>query len=84
MTDLILPVIAKQWRTSIGNCHSYHGAVLSSEHSLVRSKLQLRLKLKHNQRTTSRTALDLEMLAMDGVQKQFEKGSNDTQKIQWS
>ena len=52
MIDMVL--IDRRWKTSVRNCRTYHGADISSDHSLVLAKVQLRLKRNQKQGTRSK------------------------------
>jgi len=69
MIDLVL--IDKRWKTAVRNCRTYQGADISSDHSLVMCKLQLRLmcrKLKHNQNALK---VDIEALSKKDIRDKF-------------
>ena len=59
MIDLML--IERRWKSSIRNCRTYQGADVSSDHSLVMCKLQLKLK-KSQDKTTPKLQFDIEAL----------------------
>src|SRR6218665_1834639 len=52
MIDLVL--IEKRWKTAVRNCITYQGADLSSDHSLVMCKIQMRLKKLKQERKQTR------------------------------
>ena len=66
MIDLVL--IDKRWKTALRNCRTYQGADISSDHSLVMAKLQLRLK--RNGKRQTKTKLDID--ALEEVQTRHE------------
>ena len=57
MIDLIL--IDKRWKSAVRNCRTYQGADISSDHSLVVCKVQIRLKCKSKNTTKSRINAEL-------------------------
>ena len=70
MIDLIL--IDKRWKTAVRNCRSCQGADVDSDHSLVLSTVQLRLK-RSSPRSTKEPRLDIEALRDENIRTSFEK-----------
>ena len=57
MIDLIL--LDNRWKSAVGNCRTYQGADISSDHSLVVCRVQIRLKCTSKNTTKYRINAEL-------------------------
>ena len=67
MIDLIL--IEQRWKTALWNCRTYQGADISSDHSLVMAKIQVRLKGKRQRNMTVKR--DISALKQEQIRQDF-------------
>ncbi len=69
MIDMVL--IDRRWKTSVRNCRTYQGADISSDHSLVLCKIQVRLK-RRQPRKDMLPRINIQAFRKKQIQEEFE------------